>query len=127
MQINNLAAASIPVYNAQVPREGPRALSLPLLDFSVASSFTFDGQNLMDNSRISMVQTMYLDARNAQSPITVLVGGVQTIVVKPQTQGYYPVICPNPCNIVFSCADNLSKVNVQLLNVPVAPGQWVTA
>lgn len=125
--LNQLQAASIPVYNAQVPAEGPKALKLPAMDFSAFASYVFDGQNLTTRAVISMVQSMYLDTRGTDSPVTVIINDIQNITVKGRTQGYYPVLCSNPFRLVISCADqNFKTLGVILINVPVAPGQWPT-
>jgi hypothetical protein len=126
--INQLQAASIPVYNAQVPSEGPFALTLSL-DFSANASYSLDLEMLTaGGGNISMVQTIFLDTTGLTGNTTVTVGGtVQTIIAKANTQGYYPVLSPNPPRFTFANAGGAGIAKVILVNVPIAPGTWATA
>jgi hypothetical protein len=124
MNINALSAATIPVYNAQVPVEGPVAIPLSL-DFTAASVYTIDGHPLTDQGFISLIQTIFVDTTDCVSNLIVsLDGSRQKISIKPNTQGYYPLVCPNPWRITFTCLQGPVGVFVILLNVPIAPGQW---
>ena len=124
--INQLACASIPVYNAQVPDEGPKEITL-LLDFSEASEYVIDGKVLTDQPYISMVQTLWIDTTGASAAVTAFIeGSRQTIQANKATQGYYPVLCPNPFRITFDSSTE-TKVTVALINTPIAPAQWATS
>lgn len=126
--INQLQVASIPVYNAQVPVEGPFALILSL-DFSANASYSLDLEQITaQGGNISMIQSLFIDSTGLTGNLTTLVGGVvQTIIVKQNTQGYYPVACPNPPRFVFTNSGGAGIAKVILLNIPIAPGQWATA
>lgn len=125
--INQLNLASIPVYNAQVPAEGPKAIPI-VLDFTASTSYSIDGQILTTRDIISMVQSIFVDTTGATSNVIVSVrGSNQSIICKPNTQGYYPVVCPNPFGFTFTCANGPNNALVILLNIPVAPAQWATA
>lgn len=125
-RINPLQVASIPVFNAQVPSEGPMCVSLRL-DFTATTEFDLDGKQLTDAGYLSLLQTLFIDSTGANANITVNIAGTnQNITVKPNTQGYYPIICPNPFRLVFTCANGPSNVLILLLNMPIAPGQWAT-
>lgn len=125
--INALSQASIPVYNVQVPAEGPLHIPL-LLNFTANPSYFIDGKPVIDSGNFSMIQTIWIDAINATANVIVVISGInQTIIAKPGTQGYYPVLVPNPFHITISCASVSSPgalVTVSLINVPIAFGQW---
>jgi hypothetical protein len=126
--MNNLNLAGIPIYNAQVPLEGPRAIPLTL-DFTSVADATLDGKPLLDSTKISMVQTIYIDTSATDNALSVTVGNSgQVIKVKGRTQGYYPVFAPNPFAFTFHSAGvaDSNLVPVYLLNFPVAPAQWAT-
>ena len=125
-QINQLNAANIPVANAQIPAEGPKCVPLTL-DFTAASTYTLDYGNMMERAFISMIQTVYIDAKDSAVTFTLTVPRTgQILTVKPHTQGYYPVLCPNPVTLQFDCAGGPSNLGVFLINVPIAPAQWAT-
>lgn len=125
MTINQLAQASVPIYNAQVPAEGPKAIPFTFV-FDVSGIATLDLSYLTDQGRISMVQTVYLDLSSANNPVSLTHDSIQIpITVKSHTQGYYPFVCPNPIKITFAGQQN-DIVKVILINTPVAPGQWAT-
>lgn len=126
--INQLQAASIPVYNAQVPPEGPFCVILTL-DFSANASYSLDLEQVTaQGGIISMVQSVFLDTTGLTGNLNVLIGGtVQTLIVKQNTQGYYPAVSPNPPRFVFSNSGGTGIARIILLNVPIAPGQWATA
>ena len=125
--INQLAVASIPVHNAQVPAEGPVALVLSL-DFTVATEYDLDIYALVARDFISLIQTVFIDTTGCAQNLTVnIAGSNQNITVKPNTQGYYPVVCPNPPKFRITCTGGQpNNVGIIFLNVPIAPGQWDT-
>lgn len=122
--INALAVASIPVYNAQVPSEGPVGLTV-FLDFTATVEYFLDGKPLVDQGYVSLLQTVYLDTTDCVSELIMTIeGSRQKIRAKPNTQGYYPIVCPNPFKITFHCDQGPAGVYAILLNMPVAPSQW---
>jgi len=125
--INQLAQASIPVYNAQVPQEGPKVIPLRL-DFSAADEYDIDLKPLTDRDFISMVQTLFVDTTGCMNNLTITVSLTgQTITIVPNRQGYYPVLVPNPARIAISTTSGPASLPVILCNMPIAPGQWATA
>lgn len=125
--INQLNVASIPVYNAQVPQEGPIAIPLNL-DFTANTTYNLDIKTLIDQGFLSMVQTLFLDTTGLTGNLTVTIqGSNQLIIVKPNTQGYYPVICPNPVRMTFTNTGGTQKNFLAfILNMPIAGVQWPT-
>lgn len=128
MLLNQLNAASIPVFNAQVPEEGPKCVPL-LFDFTGSTTeIDLDLTQLIDNRLISMIQTLFIDTTGAAGTLSIKINGSnQTITVKANTQGYYPVMVPNPAKFVATSTAGATKIfTIVFINVPVAPGQWAT-
>lgn len=113
------------MFNVQVPVEGPCAIPLQL-DFSVSTTYFVDGRGITDRpGYFSMIQTLWIDTTNASGNVSVLIGGInQLITAKQGTQGYYPVLCPNSFHLTITCSGSTGLVNVDLINVPIAPGVW---
>lgn len=128
MFFNNSQLADLQVANQDNPTEGPRAVPLNL-DFTNA---TGQPTHLVDLSvqqmqtRMSMVQTVFVDLSGTDSPLTIQCQGTnQTIVVKGRTQGYYNVLAISPTRLQFTSAAN-AFVQAVLLNVPIAGAVWAT-
>lgn len=110
--------------NQNEPNEGPRCIPL-LLDFSSVDTFVADLQQFMDATRISMVQTVFVDLSGTDAAMTITIRGTnQKIQVKPRTQGYYNVLAPNPLQLVFQMTNGVAGIPVFLINVPIAGVVW---
>lgn len=121
-QLSSLALLDI----AKIPKEGPKAIPL-VLDFTASDSYLLDYGNQQRLNKITMVQTVFIDASLSDVPVSVSVQGLnQVITAKGRTQGYYPVCCPNPLKLVFTCITGPAGVIIILLNYPVSPCQWDT-
>jgi hypothetical protein len=121
--------------NQEAPKDGGKALELPLMDFSQANQFSIDFMQFQDLGFITMVQTMWIDMSTSDAPMQVTINGSQQIIVaKGRTQGYYNVMAPNPVKFVFSCPGGPGLdvttgrigVRVHVLNVPIAGVTWPT-
>ena len=107
-----------------IPSDGPKAIPL-LLNFSVAASFDLDLTNPIDQKKISMVQTIYMDLSNASDDLIITVGGSNQIVRGvAKTQGYYNVLAPYPARFNFANASGSDLIPVFLINVPVPGVVW---
>jgi hypothetical protein len=123
--ILNQQSLSTQSVNAQkIPDEGPKSIALSL-DFSQATQYTLDLQNLIQRNFISMIQGIFLD--NSANPATLSVqfaGTGQTIKIAPNRQGYRIVLCPNPVNSIAFTSTGGVPVSVNLLNFPVTNSDW---
>ena|SRR5271170_6444497 len=110
--------------NQQVPDEGPKAIPL-LLNFANAAQFTLDLTNLEQRAFISMIQTLYIDASQTDDPTTITIEGTnQVVIAAAKTQGYYPVLCPNPPRFKFANASGSDIINIFLVNAPISGVVW---
>jgi hypothetical protein len=101
-----------------------------LLDFTGAiGSYVLDATLFQQKGYLSMVQTLYLDLSSSANALTVQVGsgGSQLIKAKPNTQGFYPILCPNPPNFLFQSTPGGVIIPIQLINIPIAGIVWATA
>lgn len=130
--INPTSLQNILLNNQIIPNEGPKALGM-ILDFTVASgqpSYQVDLNNLQQEGFFSMLQTVYVDNKKNSSTLTIVVNGSgQNIEISPNTEGYYPVLAPNPVKLQFlTSAQAIGEVvQVFLINVPIAGVVWAAA
>lgn len=122
---NQNLLSDLQVANQEIPTEGPRAIPL-LLDFSVLASYLIDLLSQQQQTRISMVQTVYIDLKDFDQALTVKVEGIgQVIKAKGRTQGYYPILGTAPTKLTIA-STAAGIVPVTLLNVPIAGSVWAT-
>lgn len=116
------------IYNQTRPTEGPKCIPITH-DFSVAlqNPFHIDLTQNEVQTRFGMVQTIFVDLSGSDNTITFTIEGTnQRIVAKGRTQGYYPVLAPNPTKIDVKSSANTDVVPMTLINVPVAGVVWPT-
>lgn len=112
-------------YNFDAPCEGAKTIPL-LLDFGAFTEYDVDCSQLTQQSQISMIQTIFVDTSNNAAAMVIAVdpnGINQVIVANGNTQGYYPILAPNPLLITFSSTSGVVQ-KVQLINAPIAGSVW---
>ena len=123
IQSTNLS--DLQVSAQEIPSEGPRAVPI-ILDFSVQASYTIDLTQQQVQTRLSMVQTIYIDLADTDNKITVLVeNSLHRVKAKGRTEGFYPLLAPSPTRLVIS-SSGTDMVTVHLINVPIAGVVWPT-
>jgi hypothetical protein len=114
------------IKNQIIPGEGPRGIPVQL-DFTNTGELDIDISQLQQRGFMSMVQTVFVDMSNSPNPLTILVNGIgQRIVCKPNTQGYYTVLVPNPVRLQITCIQGSPIIPIVLCNVPIAGAVWPT-
>jgi len=129
-QSGNISQNSVSILaidNPYLPPEGPKSIPV-LLDFVNYNVQTLDLLLVEQTGFISMLQTIYIDAKDTDASITVTVGVTgQAIRVKGRTQGFYPLLCPKgKITLAFDGTGANALIPVQLLNSPIPAAQWVT-
>lgn len=133
LNIDARSTQNVALDNQQIPKEGGKALALPILDFSNADQFFMDAELLGQLGFMSMVQTMFVDMSTSDIPMQITFNGSQQVIVcKGRTQGYYNVMAPSPVKALFSCpggpgldpTTGRSGIRVWFLNVPIAGLVW---
>jgi hypothetical protein len=124
--INSQQLQVVLTLNQMVPDEGPKAIPLSL-DFSGGTDIDLDIETVQTQGRFSMIQALYVDMDGQANNVTVTVpGSNQRIILKPNTQGYYTVMCPNPAKLHFTGVQGQAAVPIFLINFPVAGHSWPT-
>jgi uncharacterized ubiquitin-like protein YukD len=126
--INPKQLSVLGIDNPYLPPEGNKSIPL-LLDFVNFNQQQLDLLLTQQFGFISMLQTIYIDAKDTDASITVTVNSGQTIRVKGRTQGFYPLLCQSQgakMTFLFDGTGANALVPVQLLNSPVPGVQWVT-
>lgn len=118
-----------PVYNGFWPKEKPKALAVNL-DFTQAAVIPIDLTIAEQEGRFRFVQAVYIDNSANPSPLSLTVSMTQQTVTMPAaSQGYLPLLCPNPAKLIASLATvgvgNTSTI-IQFLNFPVPAAVWST-
>src|SRR5271155_2273724 len=124
--LNQQALVVAQIKNNYIPTEGPKAVPF-LLDFTgLVGQYSLDLELFQSKSFLSMVQTLYLDLNGSPNNLLVQIGSGsgQNILAKPNTQGYYPVLCPNPPTYTFTSTPGGIIIPVFLINVPIAGVVW---
>ncbi len=121
--INGVNATT--VYNALVPKEGPKSVST-VLDFTAANDITVDFTLAGQEGKISAIQSVWVDNSTNPGPLTLTVVGTgQNIVFPAASCGALPIISATRPRIVCHC-DATAIVRVVWLNVPLPVGVWGT-
>ena len=124
--LNATHLSTLAVYGGDKPIcEGPRILPLLNVDFGQTNLYSLDYSNQMKIGRMSMVQTVFVDASQSDSSVMVQLSTGQQIVVKGRTQGFYSCLAQEPFKCNFQ-SDGGAKVSFIFLNFTVAPAQWAT-
>ena len=120
-----MVKTSFPVFNGYAPKEGPKALPVPF-DFSSVGTMSFD--LLLENTEgiLQFVQSVYVDNSDNPGPLTITFAQTrQRLIVPANSQGNYPVICPDQTQVTMSSPVNASAVGrIILMNVPMPYTQW---
>lgn len=118
----NLGAGKYPALQLQrtlgMPDGGPKIVPITL-DFTASPSYFLDFSNQMAMGYLDMVQTLWCDnfVNTAILKITCPMSQ-QVLQIPAQTQGYFPILCPNPVRLQFDSTGSF-VVQVTLLNFPI--------
>jgi hypothetical protein len=112
--------------NFAPPPEGCRAIPLTI-DFST-QGWTFDLQSVISRGVISALTCIFIDNSPNSNPLTITINNsAQTIIAPALSQGYYPVLCPNPAKFTATCTGGATNTKIHLLNYSAPPCVWGAA
>lgn len=125
LNINTQSASHVATGNTMIiPPEGPKCIPL-FLDFSANAEYDINLWQVVSQTVISTIQTVYVDASAATVDTYINVGtSLQVIRAKAGTQGYYTVLATNPPTFAFTNSSGADKVNIYLINMPIQPSVW---
>lgn len=114
---------------ADIPQEGPKAIPVPI-SFLNSTDFDLDLSQQVNQGRISLIQSMFVDNNANDNVINIGIGqspssaALQTIVVPSQSQGYFQIFSPNPARFHFN-SQTTGSILVILSNSPIASATWL--
>jgi hypothetical protein len=105
------------------PKQGNREVFYRF-DFSkLTSPYTMYLTEDMQRGDIDAIASVYIDNSLNASSVTLTFNGIFNILVQPNWQGVYPVICSGPTQLQISTAGNVA-VGVILSNTPKDYASW---
>jgi hypothetical protein len=119
------AFQAVPVFNATIPKEGPKSLPVTC-DFSVVGTYDIDLTLIQSQQRMSVVQSVFVDnTLNGQKTTITINGNSQTLVIPAGGQAYLPLLAAKPTIITVASTGGV-VVPMIFLNVPVPACVWDT-
>lgn len=115
----NRVLAALPVWNAMRPKETPTAVQV-VMEFTAGSAVegeAFDFIELAENRVFSTVQAVWVENPNAGAVTLQVVGTDQRVVIRPQTQGMYPIVVSGVAKFI-AYAGGAQTVKATFFNVP---------
>lgn len=128
MPVYNVAAQGLQFQSvkvADIPAEGPIAVPVPI-NFANGNPQILDISQQVQQGRISLVQSLFVDNSGNDDPVSIQIGyptALQTIVCPSNSQGYFPILSPNPAKFQIS-SNSTGSILLVLLNSPVAGVVW---
>src|ERR1017187_8765065 len=114
------------IYNALVPPEGPRMVPY-VADFPTAAIFEVDFTMTMQQQRMTVVQSVFIDARNATASVSLSVEGTQLVIeLEAGDQGFFPLLVPKTGAKFLISSSSTAPVTIIFINVPVPADVWHT-
>jgi len=119
-------------FNTMRPVSGPKAIT-QVLNFNTNGLVqTVDFLDAINDGKIEWISTIFIDTSQmtpgATGQVSVAIGGSQQVITVPGgTQGYYPVVCPNPA--LMQVTGNVTGTGIAVLiflNIPLPAAQWTS-
>lgn len=96
--------------------------------FPTAPTFLIDMTLTMQQQRISVIQSVFIDASAADASVSVDVVGTQlTIILEKGDQGFFPLLVPTSGAKFLITSSSTQPVTIILMNVPVPASVWHTS
>jgi len=113
--------------NVLIPKGGPACVAARL-DFTNVAEIEVDGEQIVSRGQIEYLQGVYIDNANNAAQLSMIMGTTgQRIIAKPNTQGYYAILVPNPPKILIATTQGANQIfTVHFYNVPIQSLVWAT-
>lgn len=112
------------IFSALVPAEGPKMLPYTA-NFPSASSYEVDLTLTMQQTYMSVVQSLFIDASTATAPVSVEVLGTSlTIELEAGSQGFFPLLVPTTGAKFIITSASIKPIILIFINVPVPANVW---
>lgn len=123
----NTQLIDTPIFNAQVPEEGPKAIPL-ILPFNTlgVQKFQINVLLMMSQKFMTMIQGVFIDNSQSANDLLLVPDVInQQFRCPPKSQMYSPLLVPKNANITASSTGN-TDLQVIFYNVPVPAFVWPT-
>lgn len=115
--------AQVPVFNAIIPAEGPKALPVDL-DFELAGSWAIDLSQAFALKVISLIQAVYIDNSKNPNALELSVDSSRhSVTCPPYSQAFFPLLAPKDTKLTVA-SGLTGRARVFFLNIPVSPQVW---
>jgi len=113
-----------PIFNAQVPKEGPRGMGIVAPFTNTAIEFDINLLLTQSQQFMSLVQAFFCDNSLNGSSVTIRTGTLnQSVIIPANSQAYLPLLVAKNDTITVSSMGEV-PVTFVFLNVPVAAAVW---
>jgi hypothetical protein len=117
---------SFGTWNQLVPKEGPKALPIPL-DFTVQQSYEIDFGIIAQAAQLEHIQCIYIDNKDNSQPVTIVTDIIgQTLVCPPQRQGFFPIVIASNSPKIIVTSIGGTNCTLIVMNVPMPSGTWAS-
>lgn len=115
------------VNNVLIPKEGPVVVP-GTLNFENTAEIEISGEMVITQGKISFIQGVFIDNADNTDKLTLTIGNTnQRIVCPANSQGYFPLLTPNPPIIVARTTQGGGQIiPLFFYNVPIQSIVWTT-
>lgn len=118
------------MWNALVPAGGPKAYPLAfqfIAGGGASDAYTVDLTLPIEQGKVDLVQTLFIDNSPNTVPLTVSVGALrENITVPARYQGFFPIVMPQKNAVLTVSCPTGNNAEVMMLNVPMPAMMWPT-
>jgi hypothetical protein len=112
------------VFNAQIPKEGPKATAVVIPFTSTDTSFDLNLLLTQSQQFMSLVQAAFVDNSDNPADLEIVTSVLfQSLIIPAGSQAYVPLLTPKNATLTFNSTGAVT-VRVILLNVPVPAAVW---
>lgn len=125
--VNQSVASIFGVYNAMVPKEGPKIIPVSAQLLAPNTSVLLDFSSLQQQGKISFIQGVMVDNSGNASPLTIQSQTMnQKIVIPAGAQAILPLFVTNPPVFLVSSVGGV-QVPLFFFNIPLPAQVWNAA
>lgn len=112
------------VFNAQVPREGPKSVAMVFPFTDSITSFQVNMLLTTSQQYLSLIQSAIIDNSLNSEPLSINISVINwTVKIPPFSQAQISLTSPKNC-IFTVTSEGAVFVPIQFLNVPIAAAVW---
>lgn len=127
MTVFTAALSAYKIFFGFAPKGAPRAVKMDF-DLSASQDYTANLEKVIEQGVLEFIEALFVDnsANGYALTVSIKVSG-QKIILPPYSQGYIPVLAPQPPILeITSNSAATATVSIQLLNFPVPAAVWLS-